>query len=193
MIDINLVPPHLRKKRKGQFLGKFNLPFEFVIGCCGGLLILLAAVHVLLLMLNVRRLARHKEFQRQWERMRPDKENLDSVIGEMRALQAKYKAIEDIAGKNKLSWSRELNILSDSLPRGVWLKKIAFNDKMLFIEGSAIAKETTEIVSVNRLTSSLSASAEFLEYFTDFELGSIQRRKIKNVEIADFVITMKLK
>lgn len=193
MIDINLVPPHLRKKRKGQFLGKVNLPFEVIIGCGGGLLVLLGLIHVLLLFINVRKLAQHKKLQQQWETMRPDKENLDSVISEMRTLQAKYKAVEDIAGKNKLSWSRELNILSDSLPRGVWLKKIALNDKMFFIEGSAIAKETTEIVNVNRLTSNLNASAEFLEYFTDFELGSIQRRKIKNVEIADFVITMKLK
>jgi len=80
-----------------------------------------------------------------------------------------------------------------SLPRGIWLKKIALNDEMLFIEGSAISKEMTEIISINRFTSNLKANKDFIEHFTDLELGSIQRRKIKSVEIADFVITMKVK
>ena len=193
MIDINLIPPHLRKKEKSRLLGKVNIPLEVIIGCGGGLLVLLGIVHVLLLFVNIGKLAQHKTLQKQWETMRPGKENVDSVVNEMRVFQGKYKAIEDITGKSGLSWAQKLNILSDNLPRGVWLKKIALNEEILFIEGSAISKEITEIISIHHLTSNLKADDHFLEYFTDFELGSIQRRKIKNVEIADFVITMKVK
>jgi len=33
MIDINLVPLHLRKKKKGHlFAGKVNIPLEIIIG-----------------------------------------------------------------------------------------------------------------------------------------------------------------
>lgn len=193
MININLIPPHLRKKEKNRLLGKVNIPLDVIIGCGGGLLVLLGIVHVLLLFVNIGKLAQHKALQKQWETMRPGKENVDSVVNEMRVFQNKYKAIEEITGKSGLSWARKLNILSDSLPRGVWLKKIALNEKMLFIEGSAISKETTEIISIHHLTSNLKEDGNFMKHFTDLELGSIQRRKIKNVEIADFVITTKVK
>ena len=193
MININLIPPHLRKKDKGKLLGKINIPLEVIIGSGGGLLVLLGIIHVLLLFVNIGKLAQHKSLQKQWETMRPNKENVDSVVNEMRVFQSKYKSLEEILTGNGLSWARKLNILSDSLPRGVWLKKIALDDELLFIEGGAISKETTEIISINRFASSLKADAPFMEHFTDLELGSIQRRKIKNVEIADFVITMKVK
>jgi Tfp pilus assembly protein PilN len=193
MIDINLIPPHLKKKEKSKLLGKVNIPLEVIIGCGGGLLVLLGVMHVLLLFVNIGKLAQHKGLQKQWEATRPGKENVDSVVSEMRVFQGKYKAIEDITGKGRLSWAQKLNILSDSLPRGVWLKKINLDEKMLFIEGSAISKETTEIISIHHLTSNLKDDDYFSEHFSDLELGSIHRRKIKNVEIADFVITMKIK
>ena len=193
MININLIPPHLKKKAKSKLLGKVNIPLEVIIGCGGGLLVLLGVVHVLLLFVNIGKLAQHKTLQKQWETMRPGKEKVDSVVNEMRVFQGKYKVIEDITGKSGLLWARKLNTLSDSLPRGVWLKKIVLDEKMLFIEGSAISKETTEIMSIHRLTSNLKRDDDFLEHFVDLEMGSMQRRKIKNVEIADFVITMKVK
>ena len=193
MLNINLIPPHLRKKEKSRLLGKVNIPLEIIIGCGGGLLVLLGVIHVLLLFINIGKLAQHKSLQKQWETMKPGKENVDSVVNQMRVFQGKYKAIEDITGKSGLSWAQKVNVLSDNLPRGVWLKKIALNEKMLFIEGSAIAKETSEIIAIHHLTSNLKEDEGFMEYFTDLELGSIQRRKIKNVEIADFVITMKVK
>ena len=193
MININLIPPHLRKKPKSKLIGKMNIPLEIIIGSGGGLLVLLGVIHVLLLFINIGKLAQHKSLQSQWEAMRPGKENVDSVVNEMRIFQGKYNVIEEIAGKATLSWAQKLNILSDSLPRGIWLKKISLDDGMLFIEGSAIPKETTEIISIHHLTSNLKADPKFSEHFTDLELGSIQRRKIKTVEIADFVITMKVK
>ncbi|MBN1869966.1 MAG: PilN domain-containing protein [Candidatus Omnitrophica bacterium] len=193
MININLIPPHLRKKEKGRLLGKVSIPLEIIIGCGGGLLVLLGVVHVLLLFVNIGKLAQHKALQKQWENMRPGKENVDSVVNEMRKFQGKYKAIEDIGGENSLSWAQKLNILSDNLPRGVWLKKIDLSEDTLFIEGSAISKETSEIISIHHFTANLKQDGSFMEHFTDLELGSIQRRKIKNVEIADFVITMKVK
>ena len=194
MIDINLVPSDLRKARKGKhFLGKINIPLEIIIGCGGGFLILLAMVHVGVLLINLGKVAHLKTLQYQWEAMSSDKKNVDSVVNEMRIFQGKFKALEDIARKGELSWAQKLNLLSNNIPRGMWFKKIVLSDKTLFIEGSTIAQGVNEIVSVSRLIAKLKDDAAFMENFTDLELGSIQRRRIKNVEIADFVITMKLK
>ena len=193
MIDINLIPPELRKRRKSRFTGRFHIPLEIIVGCSVGLLIFLGMIHVLLLLMNVRKLAQHKILKMQWEAMRPGKENVDSVISEMRIVQGKFKTIEEIVNKGGLSWSQKLNLLSDNLPRGMWLKKIDFHDNMFFIEGSAISRDTNEIISVHRITANLKETPAFMNDFTELELGSIQRRKIKNIEIADFVVTMKLK
>ena len=193
MINVNLIPPHLRQRRKSRLLGRLNIPLEIIIGCTAGLLMFLALIHVLLLLLNIRKLAYHQILKGKWEAMAPDKENVDSVINEMRAVQGKYKAIEEIVTKGGVSWAQKLNLLSDNLPRGMWFNKLVLDDDMLLVEGSAISRDTNEIINVHRLTVALKENEEFMRDFVDLELGSIQRRKIKNVEIADFVITMRLK
>lgn len=193
MIDINLVPPHLRKQQKSRVLGAINIPLEIIIGCGGGLLFLLGAIHIVLLLVNVGKLAHYKSLQHQWESMRSDRENVDSVVSKMRTLQGKYTALEDIARKAELSWAQKLNILSDYVPRGMWFRKIALNNEMLFIEGSMVSQGASEVASVSRLISKLKGNDEFMGDFMELEIGSIQRRRIKNVEIADFVVTMKVK
>lgn len=193
MIDINLVPQELRKQRKGhRFLGQINIPLEIIIGCGGGLLVMLGLVHVIVVLITVGKVAQHKTLQYQWDAMKADKENVDSVIGQLKVFEGRFKVLDDLAKKGELSWAHKLNLLSDHLPRGMWFKKVALDDKMLFIEGSTISQGANEIVSVGRLISNLKRNKEFMQDFSDLEVGSIQRRRIKNVEIADFVITMKL-
>ncbi len=75
----------------------------------------------------------------------------------------------------------------------MWFKKIAFENEMLFIEGSTLSQGANEIISVSRLITKLKENEKFMENIAEIELGSIQRRRIKSVEIADFVITMKLR
>jgi hypothetical protein len=166
---------------------------EVIIGCGGGLLFLLGAIHAILLFVNIGKLAQHKALQIQRDSMRSDREKVDSVVNELRVFQGKYNALEDVTIKGGLSWAQKLNIMSDILPRGMWFKKVSLDNSALFIEGSTISQDANEIVSVSRLISSLKDNVEFMENFTEIELGSVQRRSIKNVEIADFVITMKLK
>ena len=154
---------------------------------------MLGVIHAVLLFVNVGKLAQHKALTMQKEGMSSGKQNVDSVVSELREFQGKYKALENVTTQGEFSWAQKLNMLSSLLPRGMWFKKIAVDNDILFIEGSTIPQEANEIVSVSRLISSLQANEEFMKDFSDLELGSIQRRRIKNVEIADFVITMKLK
>lgn len=193
MIDINLVPPEIRKVRKGKhFLGKINIPLEIIIGCGGGFLLLLGMIHVVVLFINLGKVAHLKTLQYQWEAMSTEKKNVDSVVSQMRIFQGKFKALDDIARKGEFSWAQKLNLLSDNIPRGMWFKKIALSDKTLFIEGSTISRGTNEIVSVSRLITKLKKDDVFMQDFSDLELGSIQRRRIKKVDVADFVITLKV-
>lgn len=194
MIEINLIPYSLRKNKKSKLSFKeFNIPPEIVIGLGGGLIVLLLLVHVFLLVINMRNVARHKEFKSKMEAVSPQKQRVEEVINELRALQSTQKAVEDILPGRKICWAQKLNILSDSIPRGVWLKRVHLEGDVLLIEGSAISTDNEAMINVHQFTSTLKSQREFLEHFNDLELGSIQRRKIKQMDIADFMITVRLK
>ena len=194
MIEITLLPYSLRKKKKGKFsLPEFNIPLEIVIGLGGGLVALLVLVHVFLLVINIRNVAKHKEFQRKIEAVSLEKQRVEKVLNELRALQSTQKAVQGILPERKICWANKLNILSDSIPRGVWIKRINLEGDVLLIEGSAISTDNEAMINVHQFTSTLKSQREFLEHFNDLELGSIQRRKIKQMDIADFLITVRLK
>jgi hypothetical protein len=58
MIEINLVPSELRKKRRKSLLpGGFNMPLEVVIGAGGGMLAILILVHISLLFMGLQKLS----------------------------------------------------------------------------------------------------------------------------------------
>jgi len=192
-IEINLIPPHLRKKKRKGIASGINIPLEVLIGSAGGLIILLVLVHFSLLFVNMNKLAKHKKLQKEWENILPAKENVDVVISELRGLQEKSKAIKEILGDEaRISWSQKLNILSDSLPKGIWLRKVVLKEKKFLIEGSAISRQKKEMINVHSLTANLKKEEDFLKHLSDLELGAIHRRRIKKIEIADFIITTKL-
>ncbi len=192
MIEINLIPYSLRKKKSKLSLAEFNIPLEIVIGLGGGLVVLLALAHITLLAINIRDLAKHKEFQKQMEAIAPGKQQVEKVINELRTLQNTQKAVQGILPARKIHWAQKLNILSDSIPRGVWIRRISLEGAVLLIEGSAISTDNEAMINVHQFTSTLKSQREFLERFSDLELGSIQRRKIKQMDIADFMITVRI-
>lgn len=196
MIEINLIPYSLRKKRKSKLsLQGFKIPPEIMIGLGGGLLVLLVFVHIVLVVLNIRNVIHYKQLKEQQEEILPLKKESDKIVNELRALQATKKAMENIAPEQKILWAEKLNILSDSIPRGVWLRKVKLEGNILTIEGSAIATDTDSeaIINVHKFASNLKGQKEFLGHFNDMELGSIHRRKVKQVDIADFLVTVRLK
>ena len=156
-------------------------------------MVLLVLAHVSLMVINIRNVAKHREFQKKMEAVSPQKQQVEKVVNELRTLQSTQKAVQEILPERNIYWAQKLNILSDNIPRGVWLKRINLDENVLLIEGSAISTDNEAMINVHQFTASLKSQREFLEHFTDIELGSIQRRKIKQMDIADFMITVRLK
>ncbi|MCA9393381.1 MAG: PilN domain-containing protein [Candidatus Omnitrophica bacterium] len=193
MIEINVVPQELRKKKKKKLLpGGVEIPPEVIIGSIGGLFFLLILAHIGLLFLNVSKMKEHKALKQEWQQLLPQKEKVDGVVNDMRKLQNKHKAIVKVTGGEAIDWAQKLNLISNELPRGVWLTKIALTPEMLFIEGSAISKSQDELINVHKFTSNLKRQSAFMHELTELELGSIQRRSERGIDVADFLITTKL-
>lgn len=194
MIEINLLPDHLRKKSKSSLFPftALSVPREAMIGLVGGLILLLLAVHVILQVIIFVKFNQHAHQKKQWAEILPEKEKSDVVLNELRSLDGKLKAIEQITTRERLSWAHKLNVISDSLPRGVWLNKISLSEKVLLIDGSVVSREKEEIGSVGNFVTSLKKQKGFMHGLQAIELGAIQKRKIKSVEVADFLITVKM-
>ena len=194
MIDINLVPDHLRKKSKGKLLqGTQNVPPEIIIGIGGGLIVLLIIFHVFLLATNIYKIVQYKSLQQQWTKILPDKEKADKIINDMRSYQARFSSVDNMTKGKRIFWSEKLNIISDNLSKGIWLNKIDFDEDILLISGRALSRRNEQMLNVHTFAGILKANKDFLTHFEDLELGSMQLEKIGETEIASFLITCHLK
>ena len=195
MIEINLVPEQLRKKRKSKAasLDPMHLAKEKLLGIVAGFVVLLLVISIFLQLIIFIQFARFKGLKSKWEKISPDKQNVDRIITELRGLQGKIKPIEELTADQGISWSQKLNNISDSVPRGVWLRRIFLKDKELSIEGSAVSKSKDEIILVHSFAANLKNQGSFLKDFTGFDVDSIQRQKVQTLDLADFIIKAKLK
>ncbi len=194
MIDINLIPTNLRKKKKASVLRgfSFNLPPEAIVGLVGGLIVLLGVVHFLLLGFLASKIAQKRQLERSWQEILPQEQKANRLINEWRALQVKKRDIEKMTTARRVLWAPKLNAISDSLPRGVWLNRISLNKDGLTIEGSVVSRMADEMGSVGSLATNLKSQKQFLNGLNNVEVGPLQRRKIQTTEIADFSITAKV-
>ena len=190
MISINLVPEKKRRKKKrNAFLGGgLSLPREAVVGLVGGIVALLLFIHIVLQLLITVKFVQHKKYEEEMKKIGVQKENSDLVLQKLKAKQAQYREIEAIATRSKILLSQKLNAISDSIPRGVWLNRISFDKDALLIEGSAVSKTATEMISVHDFTAKLKEKQGFAESFLNLELGLIKRRKVNTTPLADFTI-----
>ncbi|MBI3601708.1 MAG: PilN domain-containing protein [Candidatus Omnitrophica bacterium] len=193
MIEINLVPLHLRKKEAGGIWSSVGIPKVILFGVGGIFITLLVLMHGLLISLWVIQSTRHAIYQVIWQKMSPDKNNIDSINKELQDLKDRTSTIGDIASKKAILWSQKLNILSDTMPKEVWLKKVAWNNNVLTVEGSAVSKLRDEISIVGNFVSDLKKEESFVKDFSSLELTSVTRSKKGVTETADFIITAKVK
>jgi len=194
MFDINLVPDNLRRKKKGKdFFSRINIPLEVVIGSVGGLFLVLILVHLFLLFMITGKVREKKLLAQEVAAIGPEKTKVESVINEIRTLQSRQNSLKEVVGKDNIKWAKKFNDISDSLIQGVWIKKISFNEEAFFIKGSALSKQGREMVGVHTFAAVLKKYDSFMDGFKELSLGSIQMRKIKNIEIADFLIKIKIK
>lgn len=168
-----------------------NLPMEVMVGLIGGLICLLIIIHLGLWFIISQKSVEKKKMEGQKQELLPYKQQADSLAKELRVLQGKKDAIEKMTSASKIFWAPKLNDISDSMPRGVWLGKIFLEQGTFTINGSAISKGSDEMMGVVDLASKLKAKKEFIKHLKSMEVGSIQRKKIESVEIADFSIMAK--
>ena len=113
MVDVNLYPVELRKKKKRKLLqGDFIIPVEVVVGSAGGLLMLLVCVHILFVFLNMNKLNHHRQLQATWEGLKPSQDNVNVVTTNLNDLRKRHEEISGLVQKREVFW--------DDYPQEVW-------------------------------------------------------------------------
>lgn len=194
MIEINLLPPHLRVRKKKPM----KLPSLPVIPIAAGVVILLIVIQVLLwFFIQIKSVSRDSLKKKIASIAGPNKEamNISNTLG---AISSKVDVIERLSG-SRYRVSRKLNDLSDSMVSGVWLRSIDIKKgesagepgvlkEMLIIDGSNIISGDGGEGAIGKFVNSLKENESFSSDFEDIELAKVERKKIHNTEMMDFVI-----
>lgn len=195
MININLVPLSSRKKTGAGLLSgvEINLPRELLLGVGGGAVALMILIHVFLFGVLIVKgivLAVHKTA---WAKVLPDKNNIDALGGELKELKQKMNGMSDAVAQKATGWSRRLNIISDSVGRGLWLTQITVEKNVLTIVGCVVSKNQNEVVTVGAFVANIKKDEQFLSDLSSIEVDSVVRGKMGPTDVATFKITAKLK
>jgi len=197
MIEINLVPAALRKNeaRGVGVLASINLPQEVVLGFGGIVVGVLVLVHLILLMMWFTKSFQYFSYKSSWQAMASTRKIIDSTNEELKDFKGKISTITDITSKNAILWSRDLNILSDAVPKGIWFRRILWDSRVLIIEGSVFSKAHDEIAMVEDFVSNLKKEESFVKNFSLIEVNSVNLslKSKSTTEVADFKITAKTK
>jgi len=215
MIEINLLPEEIRKKKKAFKMPKISVGFLPIVIGIAALLILGHATVIVLTMLSD---AAYKKMEIKWMDVGPVKLEVEKIRAENLDVRKKVDAIEDLMSK-KVLWSRKLNQLSDIVIPGVWYTRLSIRHKVVSIESDAAAgalpntkmlgkgraqKRTEipylkiegevssaygeEIAIIGKFIEQLKADEGFFTDFTDIELDSTELHSILDVEVMKFNI-----
>jgi len=190
MIEINLLPEELRKKKSEPC---FNLNIEagklkFWIG--GGVVgILILIVTTLFLGSFIRKaqinslLAREKNFSSKLSQ-------IDSVNKEIAVLKAKMNILDQLT-KRKFLWTEKLNQLSDLVLPGIWFTHVyTDSENRLIIEGSVFSKSEEAMASVGKFMKNVKDNQQFFKDFKNIKLESVQRKNKEERDMVDFKIAL---
>lgn len=203
MIEIDLLPKELRKK-------KMDLPdisFLYIIASFVGIIIV---IHLLLsLSINVKTKSL-KRLQNRWQVILPEKETADKLKCELTTMRNRIDGIDNLI-QSRINWAKKLSDLSDAMIPAVWLNKMWLEKKVilqkaevkkgeetantepqsitvktLHLNGSVIATGGEETAAIGKFIRSLKNNQGFFSDFSEIESVSIQRSRLKDIEVMDF-------
>lgn len=194
MIEINLLPPNLRVKKKEPM----KLPSLPIIPIAAGIVCLLFAIQVLLwFFIQVKSVSRDSLKKKVASIAASNKETM-SIDSSLREISSKVEAIDKLSN-SRFNVAKKLNDLSDLMVSGVWLRSIdvkkgeSLNEpgvlrETLVIEGSSVISGESAEGAIGKFVNSLKENESFASDFDDIELAKKVERKVQNTEIMDFVI-----
>lgn len=199
MIEINLLPEELRKKKRQPL----KLPKLPALPIVAGIIGFLIFIQVLLLIMVQAKKASFNSLNKRLTSISASSAEAKALENRLKEFSSKVDAANRLSS-SRFNWAKKLNDLSDSVVSGIWLRRIyvkrtessaksAVPTQLLILEGSSIVSGAEEPGSVGKFVNSLKDNGSFSEDFDEIELTKVERRKIGRTEVIDFIIACHFK
>jgi Tfp pilus assembly protein PilN len=189
MIEINLLPQELKikaKKKERQIKSRqilYFIPLLFII---------LLLVHGYLIGVLVFKNIQLTALNNKWQKLQPQVKTLEEFKEKYELVSQDSRVIQQLT-KQRISWAKKLNKLSFNLPSGVWFNEILVTAKDFTLKASVVSLQKDEMNLINQFIENLKKDNDFFSDFSNLELNSVQKNIIGGYDVADFVLSGKLK
>jgi len=202
MIEIDLLPKELRRKEVDIPIAAFIPVVVVVVG-----------IHLLLGISSGIKQRSLATLEEEWRGLQPGMEIAEGLTNELTTMRGRIDAIDNLI-QGRMSWAMKFSDLSDAMIPGVWLNKLWLEQKItlekmelgqpgpgegqpqqatrervirtLHIDGSAIATGGGETAAIGKFIKSLKNNDGFFSDFKEVETTSIQRSRLKDIEVMEF-------
>ena len=199
MIEINLLPPNLRVKKKERM----KLPSMPVIPVAAGAVCLLIATQVLLLFFVQFKNISRDSLKKKIALISTSNKEAMAIDKSLREISAKVEVADKLSNA-RFNLAKKLNDLSDSMVSGVWLRSLGVkkteasnepgvSSETLVIEGSSIISGDNAELAIGKFVNSMKENASFSSDFDNIEIIKEERKKVENTEIMDFIVNCHFK
>lgn len=198
MIEINLLPESYKAERRTQ---EHNIPLNLILLASNAVFI---AILLIISVVNLSRTITLRALNTRLEGLAPEQQKIIEIQRKTSQFKAKNSLFSPFVS-GRFYWSKKLNVLSDLIIPGIWLRDLSFEKNLLSttgrsstgqvsfsyslkINGTAVSIEGDEMSIINDFIKGLKTNPEFFEDFKTIELESILRRRIASVEVMDFAL-----
>lgn len=101
----------------------------------------------------------------------------------------KLSGIREELTRGRFNVSLKMNIISNAITRGVWLKELTMSKDRLMIKGSCVYSSSGEFPQINQFFNSLKDDKRITDSFKQLQLASVQRSMFQGVEVVDFTVS----
>ncbi|MBF0217030.1 MAG: hypothetical protein HQL30_08570 [Candidatus Omnitrophica bacterium] len=189
MIELNLLPKELRKRKKKL------LPEIPILPIGASVLVVLIACNYFLSAVLKNKETAVLRAKKEWAVLEPQQKNAENLGKDVESIQKRLTAMERVT-KPDLSWARLLSGLNSAVIPNVWLSVFesvqgggsgnsGASGRAISLEGYALGKvEATS--TVGKFIDSLKANPEFSDYFDEIKLDNMINKVVSGEEVMEF-------
>lgn len=197
MIEINLLPSEYKTQRKNKAK---NIPINLILISINAVLL---AVLLIVTAMNVSKTVTLKALNTRLKGLAPEQQKIVILQRRADSLKSTNLLFSHLVD-NRFIWSKKMNLLSDLVIPGIWLRSLTLEREALNImldpsvpgnsinhlkiNASVVSIAHDEMGTIGKWIRKLKASNDFFEDFKNIELEGVVRRNIETVEIMDFTL-----
>ena len=197
MIEINLLPEAYKIKKEAKYE---HIPVNLILLSTNAVLL---AIFLIITAVNVGRSITLHALDTSLKGLAPEQQKIISIQHKTLNLKTTNALFSSLV-TNKFLWAKKMNMLSDLIIPGIWLRQLSLEkeaadqtqtavglshgNRSMKLAATAVSVDHDEMGTIGNFVRNLKLNKEFFEDFKGIELEGVLRRQIATVEVMDFTL-----